>query len=459
MIRRMSDGRWIAVGTLAAMAVGLLPGLLRAETSDTWTVDSTPQWKKARAGGHHLSLAEGEVRPTGKQARFESVMKTYQYTRHPKAITFKQSPVWDNWKTVENVGPKGTANAPVFLPVGKGDYWYFAEDRNGESGYSAWHSTDMKNWKGYGQVTESRWVTSAEYADGKCYLYYDEPNDEDPHLVIDKDLRDGKNRDMGEVFADPSHGSDSGIFREADGSFHLIYEDWSPINARAHSWDSPLAGHAASPDGIRGFEPHEFPAPIDERTVPLPEFGTYNHGPTGEHRFHKHEGPQNAYGDFTMIKVASQYYLFCDYDPHNKPMRVGYWTNDSLDDRFEWGGDVGKGFHPDPTIGFAEGRFYLIVQRNANDFVSPGPWVETVKARVGVDIEGDDQIDQWTDWQEVRERYSSKPGFARIVETSPARLDLASLPAGRGFQFELKAEDSTKNKSKPILDRVTLGFE
>jgi len=43
--------------------------------------------------------------------------------------------------------------------------------------------------------------------------------------------------------------------RTQDGSFHLIYEDWSPINAKQHSWDSPPAGHADSQNGIDGFEP------------------------------------------------------------------------------------------------------------------------------------------------------------------------------------------------------------
>ena len=28
-----------------------------------------------------------------------------------------------------------------------------------------------------------------------------------------------------------------------------------------------------------------------------------------------------------------------------------------------------------------------------------------------------------------------------------------------GFKFELKMKDSTKNKSKPVLDRVTMSFE
>ena len=50
-------------------------------------------------------------------------------------------------------------------------------------------------------------------------------------------------------------------------------------------------------------------------------------------------------------------------------------------------GNVGKG-HPDPGIMFAEGQFYLVTQ-TPKDFVSPGPWVETVEVRVGVDTNND----------------------------------------------------------------------
>ena len=48
----------------------------------------------------------------------------------------------------------------------------------GLGGYHAWHSSDMKNWVHQGPVSnyKSRWMTNAEYVDGKFYLYYDNPN-------------------------------------------------------------------------------------------------------------------------------------------------------------------------------------------------------------------------------------------------------------------------------------------
>ena len=71
---------------------------------------------------------------------------------------------------------------------------------------------------------------------------------------------------MGMAFKDPTDGSDAAIFRDLKGKFHLILEDWSPIDASTHAWDSPLAVHAVSEDGIKDFK--ILAPPVDERTNP-----------------------------------------------------------------------------------------------------------------------------------------------------------------------------------------------
>ncbi|MFC1497407.1 hypothetical protein ACFLS1_02900 [Verrucomicrobiota bacterium] len=91
--------------------------------------------------------------------------------------------------------------------------------------------------------------------------------------------------------------------------------------------------------------------------------------------------------------------------------------------------------------------------------MSLGPWVDGVEARVGVDIDGDGQIDDWSEWQRVKETYTQKPGFARIVDVAPAQIDLSSLPAGKGFKFGFKTAQLKENKVQPIMDRVELTFE
>jgi hypothetical protein len=114
--------------------------------------------------------------------------------------------------------------------------------------------------------------------------------------------------------------------------------------------------------------------------------------------------------------------------------------------------------HPDPDIGFAEGRFYLINQ-TASDCVSPGPWVESVEVRAGVDTTGDGKIDTWTEWKEVKESYESIKGFSKQIKRTPAEVDLSGLPAGSGFGFELRLRDTTANPSKPILDQIRVSMK
>ena len=84
--------------------------------------------------------------------------------------------------------------------------------------------------------------------------------------------------------------------------------------------------------------------------------------------------------------------------------------------------------------------------------------MERVEARVGVDTDNDGKINEWTPWQEIRETYNYIPGFSKQVAKSPATLDLSKLPAGYGFQIELKITDTTENAAKPILDKVELSF-
>ena len=84
--------------------------------------------------------------------------------------------------------------------------------------------------------------------------------------------------------------------------------------------------------------------------------------------------------------------------------------------------------------------------------------METVEVRVGVDTDNDAQVDKWSDWQSVKEGYDYMPGFAKQVQKTSAAMDLSNLPQGFGFQFEVRMNDTTENKSKPILDSVVLEF-
>lgn len=478
-----------------------------------WVIDAASDWSQQIESADGAVIADGSVSPKEKQATLRTVIHSSEEKRKAGSLAVTQSAIWQNWNPIENLGPVNLADAPVLLTIGPGNYWMFGRYggggrrsrqkgqaafqpktvtlegfdvplqttrfpnqfnapgglKPGKGGYHAWQSRDMKNWVHHGPVTEgfSKWVTSAEHVDGKTFIYYDFPNDQDPHVYVDENLFDGEpGRNMGIAVNDPSHGSDAGFIRDLDGNMHVIIEDWSPISANKRSWDSPLAGHAVSPNGLNGFVFGK--PPVDNRTKPTGKTGTYKHPhwakedparfPSNVAEFEIHEPEQEAYGDWAAICIGGQYYLFGDYDPAGgHSMSVGWFTSPSIDEEFTWCDHIGNG-HPDPDVAFAEGQFYLATQQKT-DFVSPGPWVETVETRVGVDTDNDQQVDEWTEWTELKEAYDYIEGFSKQIARAPAELNLSGLPAGYGFQIELRLNDSTANKSKPIVEKLTLSFQ
>ena len=475
--------------------------------AETWIMDTQEEWQANSAAQSNLVIDKGMAEPSGQSASYTSKLQSYPEKLQAVSIELSQSPVWQNWNPVPNIGTASMGDAPILLQLGPDNYWMFGRHKGARGpkkftpqdatlegfdmplkttsiknqlnapgglkgslgGYHAWQSRDMKNWVHHGSISESKskWMTNAEFVDGKAYFYYDFPNDQDPHLIIDDNLFDGELGECkGMVFKDPSNGSDSGIIRDLKGNFHLIIENYDPINAASHAWDSPLASHAVSKDGINKFKLVGYA--VDCRTERTGKIGTYNHPhwakedpdnyKTGVAYYEIHEPEQNAYGDWAAISIGGQYYLFGDYDPAGghgaKSMSVAWFTSSDINEKFTFCDHIGKG-HPDPDVIFAEGQFYLATQMNT-DYVSPGPWVESVEVRVGVDTDNDQKVDQWSDWQQVKESYDYIEGFAKQVAKKPAALDLSQLPAGYGFQYEVKLTDTTENRSKPILDKITL---
>ena len=498
------------LATLLATVGATLPILTPCQAAPAdWTIESQADWESNTESKTGIEFQDGMAVPSEPSATFRSKLKVFDQKQTPSRLVVSQSPVWDNWAPVPKVAPPNLGDAPVALRVGPGNYWLFGHYSNKRplenftpkeatlegfdmplqttpwpnqfnspgglkkslGGYNAWQSRDMVNWVHHGPVGKrhAKWMTTAEFVDGKAYLYYDFPNDQDPHLYIDEDLTDGKpGKDMGLVFKDPSHGSDCVVIRDLDGKFHMISEDWSPIDASKHAWDSPLASHAISEDGLGNYN---LVAPaVDQRTKPTGKMAKHYHPhwtkedpenfPINVAEYEIHEPEQNAYGDWAAISIGGQYYLFADFEPagakSQKDMQIARFTSSDINKPFTFCGSFGAG-HPDPDVLFAEGRFYLLNQ-TAQDFVSPGPWVEKVEARVGVDTDNDGQVNEWTPWQDLHERYNDMPGFAKQVAKAPAALDLSKLPAGYGFQIELKTTDTTENASKPILDKVELSF-
>ena len=495
-----------------------LTSLIIHADNNTWEINSNNDWNNQILKSDGAVIENGQISPIAKKANVLTKLRSFDSKRSVKSLTITQSPIWQNWNPIDNLGPSNLKDAPVLLTMGPDNYWMFGRYTDShprrkkkgakpmpsasftpelakldgfdiplqttrfanqfnapgglkpsKGGYHAWQSRDMKNWVHHGPVTEnfSKWVTSAEMVDGKAYIYYDFPNDQDPHVYVDSDLTDGEPGDnKGIAVRDPSHGSDAGFIRALDGKMHCIIEDWSPISANKRSWDSPLAGHFVSPDGISGFVAKK-PA-IDNRTKPTGKIGTYKHPhwtkedptnfKTNIAKYEIHEPEQEAYGDWAAISIGGQYYLFGDYDPvGGHEMSVGWFTSSSIDQPFTWCDNIGKG-HPDPDVCFAEGQFYLATQQKT-DFVSSGPWVEKVEARVGVDTNNNGKADKWSKWLAVKESYDYIAGFSKQIKRIPAQMDLSELPEGFGFQVEFKIDDTTENKSKPSIDRLTVSFK
>ena len=487
---------------------------LSSQADERWVIDSQEEWTAGSLSHDGLEITNGAISPTANKGSFQSKIVGFDKKQRLASITIEQSPIWQNWQPIENLGPVNLSDAPVLLTIGPDNYWMFGRYsapkkqqrkkgnkqesafkpqaarlagfdiplqttpfpnqynapgglKAGKGGYHAWQSKDMKNWVHHGPVTEgfSRWVTSAEYVDGKTLIYYDYPNDQDPHVYVDEDLTDGiPGENKGMAFKDPSHGSDSGFIRDLNGKMHVIYEDWSPINASKRSWDSPLAGHAVSDDGIQDFKILS-PA-IDNRTRPTGKIAEYKHPHWAAHpdwntnigKYEIHEPEQEAYGDWAAICIGGQYYLFGDYDPvGGHAMSVGWFTTSDLSKEFQWCDKIGNG-HPDPDVCFAEGMFYLATQQKT-DYISPGPWVESVEVRLHIDTDNDGKTDKSTEWTAVQESYDYIPGFSKQIKKEPASLDLSKVPAGYHFQLELRLTDTTENKSKPIVKKVQIDFK
>ena len=243
--------------------------------SENWQIKSQAEWEKNIQSSKGIVIKDNVVSPKEKAGHFKTKLKKFKSKKSLQSLTINQSPVWQNWEEVPGVGPSNLKDAPVFLAKGPKDYWMFGRysppraskgkksgkfepknaklrgfnvplkttpDENqfnapgglekGLGGYHAWQSKDMQNWVHHGPVTPgfARWTTTAEQVGGKTYIYYDFPNDQDPHLFIDDDLTDGKpGKNMGLAFADPSDGSDCAVIRDLDGKFHIIYETGAPF--------------------------------------------------------------------------------------------------------------------------------------------------------------------------------------------------------------------------------------
>ena len=59
----------------------------------------------------------------------------------------------------------------------------------------------------------------------------------------------------------------------------------------------------------------------------------------------------------------------------------------------------------------------------------------------------------------ARETYSAIPGLAKQIDRRPARVSFSDLPAGKGFQIEVKLVSPEGQETLPKLDQLIATFE
>lgn len=62
-------------------------------------------------------------------------------------------------------------------------------------------------------------------------------------------------------------------------------------------------------------------------------------------------------------------------------------------------------------------------------------------------------------WQDTKETYSKIKGFAKQVARKPAKVSFPDLPAGKGFQVEMKLLAEEDDKVLPKIDQLIATFE
>ena len=149
---------------------------------DSWVIDSQQDWEAVKKRAEGIALKGGYAEPNTAQASFSSIVKQFKKRRKLSSVVFEQSPVWDNWETIDDITPPGLGNAYVFLCVAPGDYYVFAtltpvidypkglskkekkaykkkmagKQSEADRGYHVWHSKDLKDWVHGGKVTHSK---------------------------------------------------------------------------------------------------------------------------------------------------------------------------------------------------------------------------------------------------------------------------------------------------------------
>ena len=105
-------------------------GCLPLQAQD-WTIDTAQEWKQNIESAEGAAVADGMVSPTGKKATIVTKVFSSDAKRSAAALTINQSPIWQNWNPIKDLGPSNLGDAPVMLTLGAKNYWMFGRYRSG----------------------------------------------------------------------------------------------------------------------------------------------------------------------------------------------------------------------------------------------------------------------------------------------------------------------------------------
>ena len=94
-------------------SAALLFSAFQATADNSWVVDSEKDWQGQTLKSENLDFKKGFADPNQKESTFSSKIKTFNEKKSAKEIIFNQSPVWQNWNPISNIGPSNLQDAPV----------------------------------------------------------------------------------------------------------------------------------------------------------------------------------------------------------------------------------------------------------------------------------------------------------------------------------------------------------
>jgi hypothetical protein len=96
----------------------------QGDFNQPWIIDGAADWTQATGIAANLQISGGFARPTAASSTFSSVARSFPVKRKASSVTFKQSPVWDNWIPLGyNIRSSIGTDAPVLIPAGPDNYY------------------------------------------------------------------------------------------------------------------------------------------------------------------------------------------------------------------------------------------------------------------------------------------------------------------------------------------------